>query len=1230
MGLLGYSTISLTDLTEVLPASLYLSSSLVSNAQTKEGDNYTPDFSQDGNEVIITPSFFVGTSEVVKKEGETDCPYKDNIRYTCGDISRFTGEIVYSFANNSVDSPVWVDNKARLHYKKNLIKSITVKAWIEGWTDDASQTSYPNVPALNPINILLLTENSGYSAFMTSVDGREHFEEGNEAAIVLEASVYDGANKITEGNVYTWYQASVYEINESGEKVLTPLSETSNRLTIQRKSVKTLDTFICEITIENGLKFRVSMNILDKTDTYFGNIISNGSLILTPEHGSVSLTCQLWSGTTIINEGTSDRFNYEWFYLKDGSTEAQSFGGDSRQVIVDLSAKKDGTEELLFSKENFAVYCRAKVDNKVYVVSNVSIQYSPVIYSVQKKPETFFVPSMSGGGYYSSEKTFSQDVIFSLIGSDGQPLTYDTADSFPSFVASDISPFSATVSSMEEGKWKFKITFSYDPKNDEGQSKFRALGNSFYLTFHYTYLGVLFQDEYVGVKNEAGENGTPAYTVYLDNEFVSFSADKLGDLASSEQVYKITPYAFLGANEKVCKIDGEIISTDGIKAEKITSTSGVSDYVNVSIDKNNISALLNKLNGSISVKIKVDDLTFIRNVTYSVRFSSISYYLNLSESSFMRDMANTFSPSQIIVSAMYKREGQDATYSCTSGYMSVKMYGSGGTEIAGMESELSISASNNKIIVNSNVLNTSVKYLIAELKESKASTEILDRQTIPVLVDNGDIEVGGVNLLRYTREMPSRNIGKKDYWQLSNCTIQEVQEEDASAVFLSYDGTEQWQSTVFFQSLDRPLEGFSEYYTLSFDINSADYAAMNNELCFTQSLHCVDGLRDSRWRWRDTTILKDVALMNGARVINGSLENGSWARVAYTFSPKMKAEYFNITPETPSGDYTFENVKYIGFAFWCRNTCNLKIKKIKLEKGNIPTDWNESPYDVNYEDIRGTNLLPAYFQTKVYSKANSEGTEWSVDFKKGDYTLSWDSNASSSTNSQTILRANKYLTDGVDFKATNSYTFHVDEDDLNSEFVLYTAEDTGDDYYTMIQLKLEKGVVATPYALSTEQIQQYYKDYLTGSDGVVKNIIVTDTDGSIHNIFADDFANYTDSINDLNAKYTTLSSEYTSLVPTKTGFDEWKSYYEIGKDENNRSVLTLGDKTPGYDVKVKLSSTKMAFWDKDAEVAYISNDKLYINRAEIVKEMRIGASENTGYLVFKHMDGGLGVVWETK
>ena len=48
--------------------------------------------------------------------------------------------------------------------------------------------------------------------------GREHFEEGNETAIVWEASVYDGANKITEGNVYTWNKASVYEIMKAAKR----------------------------------------------------------------------------------------------------------------------------------------------------------------------------------------------------------------------------------------------------------------------------------------------------------------------------------------------------------------------------------------------------------------------------------------------------------------------------------------------------------------------------------------------------------------------------------------------------------------------------------------------------------------------------------------------------------------------------------------------------------------------------------------------------------------------------------------------------------------------------------------------------------------------------------------------------------------------------------------------------------------------------------------------------
>ena len=62
MGLLGYNTISLTDLTDALPASLTLSSTLNSNTQIREGEKYIPDFTEE--EMIITPSLFLGGTEI--------------------------------------------------------------------------------------------------------------------------------------------------------------------------------------------------------------------------------------------------------------------------------------------------------------------------------------------------------------------------------------------------------------------------------------------------------------------------------------------------------------------------------------------------------------------------------------------------------------------------------------------------------------------------------------------------------------------------------------------------------------------------------------------------------------------------------------------------------------------------------------------------------------------------------------------------------------------------------------------------------------------------------------------------------------------------------------------------------------------------------------------------------------------------------------------------------------
>ena len=86
MGKLGYSTLTLTDLTETLPVSLVLESNLSRNIQTKIGNLYTPNFNEEGKELIITPSLFIGTEEIsipIKNSEEQDSNY---IYYQTGEL----------------------------------------------------------------------------------------------------------------------------------------------------------------------------------------------------------------------------------------------------------------------------------------------------------------------------------------------------------------------------------------------------------------------------------------------------------------------------------------------------------------------------------------------------------------------------------------------------------------------------------------------------------------------------------------------------------------------------------------------------------------------------------------------------------------------------------------------------------------------------------------------------------------------------------------------------------------------------------------------------------------------------------------------------------------------------------------------------------------------------------------------------------------------------------------
>ena len=110
---------------------------------------------------------------------------------------------------------------------------------------------------------------------------------------------------------------------------------------------------------------------------------------------------------------------------------------------------------------------------------------------------------------------------------------------------------------------------------------------------------------------------------------------------------------------------------------------------------------------------------------------------------------------------------------------------------------------------------------------------------------------------------------------------------------------------------------------------------------------------------------------------------------------------------------------------------------------------------------------------------------------------------------------------------------------------------------------------------------------------------------------------------------TPLSTSQNSPSTAVARLSKWESYYELSPQSDGKVALIIGDKSNSFDFKMRLDSSKLSFLKSDIEVAYVSNQKLYINYAEIVQQLRIGSSASTGYLVFKHMGNGLGVIWES-
>lgn len=106
----------------------------------------------------------------------------------------------------------------------------------------------------------------------------------------------------------------------------------------------------------------------------------------------------------------------------------------------------------------------------------------------------------------------------------------------------------------------------------------------------------------------------------------------------------------------------------------------------------------------------------------------------------------------------------------------------------------------------------------------------------------------------------------------------------------------------------------------------------------------------------------------------------------------------------------------------------------------------------------------------------------------------------------------------------------------------------------------------------------------------------------------------------ITAKFTEAKAAGTSASSALNTFREtvesWQQFSPTG--------LTLGRSDSPY--KVVLSNEKLSFLQDNAEIAYISNNKLYITASEIVNQFVIGGPTE-GYMTMDVIDGGLTATW---
>lgn len=675
-------------------------------------------------------------------------------------------------------------------------------------------------------------------------------------------------------------------------------------------------------------------------------------------------------------------------------------------------------------------------------------------------------------------------------------------------------------------------------------------------TFNKTFSWSCSKQGATGNTGATGASGADAYTIILTNESHTFATQNNGNISSAIST-TTQVLAYKGA-KSITPTIGTLPTVNGLTLSKSGTT--------ITIQANTGTSLADS--GSFNIPVTVDGKSFTKTFSWSKSKQGATGATGATGASGTNaksvdivastqvfkstDGGKTFLPNSIVLTAVL----QNVTYNgwqCST---------DGGKTWSGLSnSTTGWSVSNGVLTINNNFgLFTSTNTTVV-FRVNTNDSKIYDTITLVKLYDVTDIEIGGRNYIRNGKGDMKAGFFKNfhdvtgEYGEITLTSQKNYHGVDITEGFvLGCRDYKVGKKVVFSYDIMYTKWNFPSGTTRSeFWIGQR----------YTNSPTSTDG------QWQSVT-KHDLPVVgeNGCKL-------NEWYHVSKVITIPSQAEA-SIGTQTAINFYNSNADVSASFT--------ARFKNVKLEYGNMETDWTPAPEDIDYDintainpliktDEQLTKRLDNAFSDDVitaYEKIQIASDLKEIDAQYDDVT-------------KTVKSYNDSSITGI----YNEYKVAYDN--------LHTALDPCLESMDT-DTELSNSVVKDAFLL----YGTYYSHLRSAIDDYIKNSFDT-TKSSITSL--------SNSVDIAISKSSSNEQNLNTIAKHMKFSDEgWLELFATTNGNEGR-------------FKTKITDTKLSFTDNNQEVAYMSNQKLYINYAQINNDLQIGSivatKSDKGGIVFK-------------